>query len=175
MDSLDAADLSSPTAVRRPRRWRLPGAEALWLGAALVALPFFTSDFVAYQIALFLVYGIATQGVALCWGRLGFLPAQQWSAVTGGFNGMADIPELPGIERYSGFYWVVAACAVASTALLGVVLRRPLGLLWSAVAQNEDRLQLFGYATDRIKAFAYAFSALLAAVAGALFALHQGI
>ncbi|MGO4392485.1 ATP-binding cassette domain-containing protein [Variovorax sp. M-6] len=233
----------------RLRRWRLPGAEALWLGAALVALPFFTNDFVAYQIALFLVYGIATQGVALCWGRLGFLPlghalffglgaylaggtlkaaqqqpawyaalplalllpaavayvaarlvfarshrsgpffslitlamtmlgflaAQQWSAVTGGFNGMADIPELSGIERYSGFYWVVAACAVGSTALLGVVLRRPLGLLWSAVAQNEDRLQLFGYATDRIKAFAYAFSALLAAVAGALFALHQGI
>jgi len=159
------------------------------LAAALVLLPFATNDFVAYQVALFLIYGIATQGVALCWGRLGFLPlghalffglgaylfggtlkaaqadaawllllplalavpallayivarlvfarslksgpyfslitlamtmlgflaAQQWSGLTGGFNGMANIPELPGTDRYTTLYWVVAGCAVART------------------------------------------------------------
>src|SRR6478609_1571520 len=174
MDSLDAVEHPPRARLRRAsRRWRAPGSEALWLGAALVVLPFASNDFVAYQIALFLVYGIATQGVALCWGRLGFLPlghalffglgaylaggtlkaaqqqplwylalplalllpavvayvtarlvfarshrsgpffslitlamtmlgflaAQQWSAVTGGFNGMADIPEFPGTDR----------------------------------------------------------------------------
>ncbi len=219
------------------------------LAAALVVLPFATNDFVAYQVALFLIYGIATQGVALCWGRLGFLPlghalffglgaylfggtlkaaqtdagwllllplalavpallayivarlvfarslksgpyfslitlamtmlgflaAQQWSGLTGGFNGMANIPELPGTERYTTLYWVIAGCAVASTAALTLLFARPLGVLWSALAQNEDRLQLFGYATDRIKASAYALSALLAALAGALFSVHQGI
>lgn len=219
------------------------------LAAALLALPFASNEFVAYQVALFLIYGIATQGVALCWGRLGFLPlghalffglgaylaggilkaaqaqaawyaalplalllpallaylvarlvfarshrsgpffslitlamtmlgflaAQQWSGVTGGFNGLSGIPDLPGTERYSTLYWTVAACAVASTAGLGLLLRRPLGVLWSAVALNEDRLQLFGFATDRIKAHAYALSALLAAAAGLLFAAHQGI
>ncbi|MEJ8854508.1 ATP-binding cassette domain-containing protein [Variovorax robiniae] len=250
MDSLDAAELPRKAASRTGvRKWRMPALEPVLLAIALVALPFVTNDFVAYQIALFLIYGIATQGVALCWGRLGFLPlghalffglgaylaggalkaaqqqpgwwlalplalllpaglafivarlvfarshrsgpffslitlamtmlgflaAQQWSAVTGGFNGMADIPEFPGTDRYGTYYWVVAACAVGSTTLLGIALRRPLGLLWSAVAQNEDRLQLFGYATDRIKAFAFACSALLAAGAGALFAMHQGI
>jgi branched-chain amino acid transport system permease protein len=176
----------------------MPAAGPWLFGLALVALPFVSNDFIAYQIALFLIYGIATQGVALCWGRLGFLPlghalffglgaylaggtlkaaqlqpawyaalplalllpaalayltarlvfarshrsgpffslitlamtmlgflaAQQWSAVTGGFNGMADIPELPGTERYSSFYWVVAACALCTTLLLGGVLRR---------------------------------------------------
>lgn len=46
-----------------------------WLvGIGLCALPFLTDDFTSYQIGLFLIYGIATQGVALCWGRLGFLP-----------------------------------------------------------------------------------------------------
>jgi branched-chain amino acid transport system permease protein len=254
MDSLDAVDsslapLGAAAAAAPARRWRLPPAGPWLFGAALVAVPFVSSDFVAYQIALFLIYGIATQGVALCWGRLGFLPlghalffglgaylaggtlkaaqqqpgwfaalplalllpaalayltarlvfarshrsgpffslitlamtmlgflaAQQWSAVTGGFNGMADIPELPGTERYSTFYWAVAACALCTTLLLGGVLRRPLGLLWSALAQNEERLQLFGYATDRIKAVAFACSAMLAALAGMLFALHQGI
>ncbi|MDQ7747336.1 branched-chain amino acid ABC transporter ATP-binding protein/permease [Hydrogenophaga pseudoflava] len=219
------------------------------LGIGLCALPFLTDEFTSYQIGLFLIYGIATQGVALCWGRLGFLPlgnalffglgaylaggslkaassnalwyatlplalmlpaalayltarlvfarssrsgpffslitlamtmlgflvVQQWSAVTGGFNGMSDIPEPPGMDRYADLYWVVAVCAVCSTLVLGVLIRRPIGTLWSAIAQNEDRLQLFGYATDRIKANAYALSALLAAAAGALFAMHQGI
>jgi branched-chain amino acid transport system permease protein len=254
MDSLDAVDASRVDAalrapVRRWHGWHGRTAGPWLLGVGLVALPFVSNDFVAYQIALFLIYGIATQGVALCWGRLGFLPlghalffglgaylaggmlkaaqqqpawfaalplallapvalayvaarlvfarshrsgpffslitlamtmlgflaAQQWSAVTGGFNGMADIPELPGTERYSSFYWVVAACTLGSTLLIVGVLERPLGLLWSALAQNEERLQLFGYATDRIKAVAFAFSAMLAALAGVLFAMHQGI
>jgi branched-chain amino acid transport system permease protein len=219
------------------------------LAVALTVLPFATNDFVAYQIALFLIYGIATQGVALCWGRLGFLPlgnalffglgaymfggtlkaaqsdpgwwglaplalavpallayvvgrlvfarnlksgpyfslitlamtmlgflaAQQWRGLTGGFNGMANVPELPGTDRYATLYWVIAGCAVVTTTALSLLFVRPLGVLWSAVAQNEDRLQLFGYATDRIKAGAYALSAGLAALAGALFAAHQGI
>lgn len=221
----------------------------LLLSIGLCALPFLTDDFTSYQVGLFLIYGIATQGVALCWGRLGFLPlgnalffgmgaylaggslkaastdalwywslplalifpatlayltarlvfarstrsgpffslitlamtmlgflvVQQWSTVTGGFNGMSGIPEPLGMDRYSHIYWVIAFCAVCSTLLLGVLIRRPIGTLWAAIAQNEDRLQLFGYATDKIKANAYALSAFLAATAGALFAMHQGI
>ena len=236
-----------------PRRAAGERARALWpaslLGLGLVALPLLGNDFLAYQIALFLIYGIATQGVALCWGRLGFLPlghalyfgiggylgggvlkaaseqplwwlamvpalclpallawivarlvfarslrsgpffslitlamtmlgflvAQQWSSVTGGFNGMGNIPEPPGLERYSTLYWLIAAVAVGATAMLGVLIRRPLGVLWDAISQNEDRMQLFGYATDHLKANAFALSALLASIAGALFAAHQGI
>ncbi|RYF65041.1 MAG: hypothetical protein EOO29_41260, partial [Comamonadaceae bacterium] len=209
------------------------------LAVVLAGLPFATSEFVAYQVALYLVYGIAAQGVALCWGRLGFLPlgnalffglgaylfggalkaadgqaqwylalplalllpavlayvigrlifarstrsgpyfslitlaltmlgflaAQQWSSLTGGFNGMANVPDLPGTERYETLYWVIAVCAVASTLALSLLFGRPLGVIWKAVAQNEDRLQLFGYASDRIKATAFALSAFLAALA----------
>jgi len=232
----------------------LRGAESsLALAAALVALPFLTDDFVAYQITLFLIYGMAAQGVALCWGRLGFLPlghslffglaaylfgallkaaqinalywfllplalilpvllasliarlvfarsmaernpsgpffslitlaltilgfliAQQATELTGGFNGMTGIPDLPGTERYETLYWVVATCTAITTWLLATLSKRPLGILWRAIAQNEARLQLLGFATAHIKANAYAFSALLAAVAGALFSVHQGI
>lgn len=251
MDSSDAIDLNG-TARQSTRQMKLSRhfpSGPVALGIGLGALPFLTDEFTSYQIGLFLIYGIATQGVALCWGRLGFLPlgnalffgmgaylaggslkaassdalwyatlplalmlpaalayltarlvfarssrsgpffslitlamtmlgflvVQQWSAVTGGFNGMSDIPEPLGMDRYSDLYWVVAVCAVCSTLVLGVLIRRPIGTLWSAIAQNEDRLQLFGYATDRIKANAYALSALLAAAAGALFAMHQGI
>ncbi|UCE32894.1 MAG: ATP-binding cassette domain-containing protein, partial [Burkholderiales bacterium] len=242
-----AEDVAAPES-----RWRA-GRSAFFaplvLSIGLAAVPFIGNDFVAYQIALFLTYGIATQGVALCWGRLGFLPlghalffglgaylaggalkaaaaqpawylalvpavvapallawtvarlvfarslksgpyfslitlamtmlgflaAQQWSALTGGFNGLGGIPEPPGLDRFGTLYWLIAGVAVLTTAILGALIRRPLGVLWSAIAQNEDRLQLFGYATDHLKAAAYALSALLAALAGALFAMHQGI
>jgi len=237
----------------------LRGAESsLALLLALAALPFLTDDFVAYQIGLFLIYGMVAQGVALCWGRLGFLPlghalffglaaylfgavlraaeaqpphlqplywlalplaivlpallaglmarlvfarsstgrtpsgpffslitlaltilgflvAQQASSLTGGFNGMTGIPDLPGTERYETLYWVIALCAVLSTLVLSVLDRRPIGILWRAIAQNEARLQLLGFATAHTKANAFACSALLASVAGALFAAHQGI
>ena len=250
------SSLAVEAAKARPR-WRgrgralglRPWAPLLLLAAALAAVPLLGGDFPAYQLGLFLIYGIATQGVALCWGRLGFLPlghalffglsayltgavakaalqhaawwlallpalllpallawavarlvfarstksgpyfslitlamtmlgflaAQQWSGLTGGFNGMVDIPEPPGLERYATLYALVAVCALLSTAALGALARRPLGLLWRAIAQNEARMQLLGYASDRIKAEAYALSALLAALAGALFALHQGM
>lgn len=236
-----------------PAMTALSHARVLWPAAALAMglalVPMLGSEFLAYQLALWLIYGMATQALAVCWGQLGFLPlghglffglgayiaagslkasagqplwlagllaallapsalawcvarlvfarnarsgpyfslitlamsmlgflaAQQWSSVTGGFNGLGDIPELAGLDRFGGLYWLVAAAAVASTALLGVWVRRPVGVLWSAVAQNEERMQLFGYATDRIKASAYAGSALLTALAGVLFALHQGM
>src|ERR1700754_1102677 len=65
------ADVTAPTS----RRWRLPPTMApIALATGLVLLPWVGGDFVAYQVALFLIYGIATQGVALCWGRLGILP-----------------------------------------------------------------------------------------------------
>jgi len=247
MDFSAAADRPAPGTRRLPA-WRVwTGPSALALG--LVAVGLLADDFVAYQIALFLLYGVATQGVTLCWGQAGFLPlgnalffglgaylcggllktaehqalwlallpvavvlpaalawllahmvfvrnaqsgpffslitlavamlgflaAQQWSEVTGGFNGLAGIPDLPGTERFGTLYWVVAALALLSTALLTVLLRRPVGVLWRAVAQNEDRLQFFGFATHRWKAGAFALSAGLTALAGALFAAHQGI
>lgn len=219
------------------------------LALGLLSIPFIGGDFFAYQIGLFLIYGIATQGVALCWGRLGFLPlghalffglgaylaggslkaatgnptwflgmfaalliptalawvlailvfsrslrsgpyfslitlaltmlgflaAQQWSGITGGFNGLGDIPEIAGLDRYSTFYWLVASIAFIVTVFLSTMVKRPIGVIWSAIAQNEDRLQMFGYATAHIKATAFALSALLAALAGALFSAHQGI
>ncbi|WP_026285491.1 ATP-binding cassette domain-containing protein [Thiomonas sp. FB-6] len=219
------------------------------LAVGLVAFGWIGGGFNAYELGLYVIYGIATQGVAMCWGRLGILSlgnamffgmggylcgalmkaasanalwyvlapavlvlpcvlaytigrllfsrttragpyfslvtlalsilagliAEQWSSVTGGYNGMLGIPALPGFDRYGSFYWVIVVAAVASTWLITTVSSRPLGVVWRGIAQNEHRLQLYGYATDRIKAWAFALSALLAALAGALFTLQQGL
>lgn len=231
-----------------PRFGRLvPGLVAL--GVVLLAVPQVFGDFFAYELGLYLLYGIVAQGIALTWGRAGFLslgqalffglgaylaafalkdpdgyavravlllvavlaPAvlayvvgvlvfsrrhesgayfslitlalvmfgyqlsNQWSAVTGGFNGLGGVPVLFGLDRYAQHYYLIVAVCVASTAFISWLARTPLGTLWAAVAQNENRLQFFGFATHKLKALAFAISGLLCGVAGALFASHQGI
>lgn len=223
---------------------------ALFLPVVLLAVPFAWDFFVAYELGLYLLYGIVGQGLVICWGRAGFLPLGQalffgtgaylsgyvltsfeasWIAVglmlviaslvpaviagivgamvfnrqigsgpyfslitlalamlgfqlansadklTGGFNGMTGIPGLPGIDSYEGLYFVILAALAVSTLIVTYVLKAPFGQLLAAVAQNEERLQFFGFRTGTIKALAFAISAALAGFAGALYAPHQGI
>jgi branched-chain amino acid transport system permease protein len=218
--------------------------------AALVAVPFMFGDFTAYQIGLFLLYGIVAQGIALCWGRVGILPLGQalffglgaylgggalirfehspimlyptllgavlapavvagaigllvfrrnvgsgpyfslitlalsmlayqvalgadW--LTGGYMGLNGIPPLPGTDPWSTLYWVILGALVLSTGVLLWITRSPLGQLLHAVSQNEDRLSFLGFDIARLKALAFAVSAALAGMAGALYAAQQGI
>ncbi len=81
-------------------------ATRLLVLAALLAVPFVWGTFTAYQLALFLLYGIAGQGIALCWGRAGFLPLGQalffgigaylggWALKSAGDSWLALLPLL---------------------------------------------------------------------------------
>jgi len=231
--------------------WRAPEVFGPWLllAAALVAAPTLGDDYLAYQLGLYLLYGLVAQGIALTWGRCGFLPlgqalffglgayvsglvlkaaevhsawwaawplavalpagldwglarvlfarrsesgpffslitlalamlgfqfANQWSSVTGGFNGLGGIPDLPGFDRYTTLYWLIAGIVLAATAGWVWLDRMPLGTLWRAVAEQENRLQFFGFATDRLKALAFGLSGALGGLAGAIYAPHQGL
>lgn len=221
---------------------------AVFVGLALV--PFVWSSFTAYELGLYLLYGMVGQGIALCWGRAGFLPLGQalffgigaylagvglksfggdgWLLVpvlagaclvpallagavgvlvfhrqvgsgpyfslitlalamlgfqlanslvevTGGFNGMTGIPAVAGIDPFEHLYFVIVAALAVTTAAIGHLGRSPFGQLLGAVAQNEERLQFFGFRTSRLKAAAFAVSAGVAGLAGALYAPHQGI
>ena len=221
---------------------------AVFLGLALV--PFVWSSFTAYELGLYLLYGMVGQGIALCWGRAGFLPlgqalffgigaylagaglkslgggswlllpvlagaclipallagavgalvfdrqvgsgpyfslitlalamlgfqlANSMVEVTGGFNGMTGIPELAGIDPFEHLYYVIVAALAVTTAVSGYLRRSPFGQLLAAIAQNEERLQYFGFRTSRLKAVAFGISAGMAGLAGALYAPHQGI
>ena len=218
------------------------------LGLGLV--PFVWSSYAAYELGLYLLYGMVGQGIALCWGRAGFLPLGQalffglgaylagagltsfggdsWLlvlvfaaaslipallagaigvlvfdrqvgsgpyfslvtlafamlgfqlanslvGVTGGFNGLTGIPALAGIDPFEHLYFVIVAALVVTTIGLGHLLRSPFGQLLGAIAQNEERLQFFAFRTSRLKAAAFAVSAAVAGLAGALYAPHQGI
>lgn len=217
--------------------------------AVLLLIPELFGDFTAYQIGLYLIYGIAAQGIGFLWGKTGVLPlgqalffgvaayvtaitlraegglvldltlaagvlvamavfaftlaalifrgrnesgpyfslitlalvmiAEQIAGtatnLTGGFNGMGGFSSLGDLDPFGGFYYVIVAATVAVSLLLFILNRLPVNLIARAVADNEPRLQLLGFPTHAIKGAVFAFSAVLAALAGGLFASHQGI
>lgn len=217
--------------------------------AALLLVPELFGDFMAYQIGLYLIYGIAAQSIGFLWGKTGILPlgqalffgvaayataitlrdvdglilqlglvvvvmaiigfvafglatlifkgrsesgpyfslitlalvmiaeqvANTATPLTGGFNGLSGFDSLGGLDPFGNFYYLVVAVTMGVTALLLVLNRLPVNLVMRGVADNEPRLQLLGFSTHTIKGMVFAFSAMLAALAGGLFASHQGI
>ena len=216
----------------------------------LLAVPFVGGDFLAWQVGLFLIYGIASQGVGIAWGQGGFLPLgnalffgiggygtaitlQKASGViwievvliilvaviaaavawliavllfrkksnsgpyfslitlalvliaeqlaetnpqyTGGFNGYTGFPAFGNLDPFSNLYFLIVGVVVTNTTLLMLLNKLPAGLTLRAIVSNEARMQHLGFATYRIKAAAFALSAFITAVAGSLFACHQGI
>ena len=219
------------------------------LAIVLLLVPQVFGDFTAYQIGLYLIYGIAAQGIGFVWGKTGVLPlgqalffgcaayataitlkaesglipnlalallvllviaafafflatiifrgrnesgpyfslitlalvmiAEQIAGtatdLTGGFNGLSGFKSLGNLDAFGNFYYVIVAAASSVTLLLFALDRLPVNLLTRAVADNEARLQLLGFPTHMIKGAAFGLSAILAALAGGLFASHQGI
>ena len=111
--------------------------------------------------------------LALC--LLAFQIATSWNSVTGGFNGLKGIPGIPGLDDFSDVYYVSAAILLAVLALGGWLYMAPIGVLWRALAQNERRLQLFGFNTNQLKSVAFGVSGLMAGVGGAIYAPQQGL
>ena len=113
--------------------------------------------------------------ITLALSLLGFQIATSWNSVTGGFDGLKGIPGLPGLDDLSDVYYVSAAILLAVLALAGWLYAAPIGVLWRALAQNERRLQLFGFDTNQLKSVAFGVSGLMAGIGGAIYAPQQGI
>ena len=113
--------------------------------------------------------------ITLALALLAYQLANNWESVTGGFNGLKGIPGLPGLDSYTAAYAVAATALVAAALLVAWLYRAPLGVLWAALAQNERRVVMFGFDSNRLKAVAFAASGLLAGLGGAIYAPQQGL
>jgi branched-chain amino acid transport system permease protein len=144
------------------------------VGAALAAAA------LAFVIAMVVLRGREASGasfslITLALTLVGAQVAGSWISVTGGFNGLQHIPGLPGIDGFMGFYYLVAVVLALAVAGVSWLNAAPIGTLWRAGADNEQRLAFFGYGTTRLKAVAFAVSAALAGLAGGLYAPQQNL
>ncbi len=149
---------------------------------AVAALPLIAaiSGLLAYAIGAVVFRRAGESGayfsmITLALSLLAFQIATGWNSVTGGFDGLKGIPGIPGFDDISDVYYVSAAVLLAVLALGAWLYTAPLGVLWRALAQNERRLQLFGFNTNQLKAAAFGVSGLMAGMGGAIYAPQQGI
>jgi branched-chain amino acid transport system permease protein len=149
---------------------------------AVLAMPVFAivSALLAYAIGVLVFRRRGESGpyfsmITLALSLLAFQIATSWNSVTGGFNGLKGIPGLPGLSDFSDVYYVSAAILLVVLGIAGWLYNAPVGVLWRALAQNERRLQLFGFDTNQLKAFAFGVSGLMAGIGGVIYAPQQGI
>jgi len=100
-----------------------------------------------------------------------------WQYVGAG-NGLSSIKLLQAGEyefvEGMAFYFLALGCLLAVYLVSRFLMRSQLGLVLAGVRQNEERLAFFGYRVQFYKAIVFAFSGMIAGLAGALYAYHQG-
>lgn len=97
---------------------------------------------------------------------------------TGGEDGLQGIP-APTLVATSpmgqnAWYWVLLATLVMMIAGLLYLRATALGKAWLGLRENAERARFIGIDVFRLKLIAYAISATLAGIAGALFVLFNG-
>ncbi|OFE12435.1 urea ABC transporter permease subunit UrtC [Pseudohongiella acticola] len=98
----------------------------------------------------------------------------------GGNNGLTDFKEIAGFELSADSTRV--GLFVITALLLGLVfvssqliMRSRLGRVLVSIRDSEARARFLGYRTDHFKVWLFVYSALIAALAGALYAPQVGI
>lgn len=121
-------------------------------------------------------FSIITQALALSLSIL-FIGKQEYTGGTNGLTSFTSVLGLPLVKPETAhllYYVTVAALAVAFLAALWIT-RSPLGRLMVAIRDDEDRVRFAGYNVGLVKAAIFSVSAMMAGVAGALFAPQVGI
>lgn len=121
--------------------------------------------------------GIYFAMVTLAFAQMIYFAANEWSGLTGGENGLQDVPRtLFGVDLsdpYYFYYWMLPLVLAGLFAAWRVV-HSPFGRVLVAIRENPTRLRALGYPVDRYKVLAFVLSALLAGLGGGLFAMsHQ--
>lgn len=121
--------------------------------------------------------GIYFAMVTLAFAQMIYFAANEMDGLTGGENGLQDVPRtLFGVDLsdpYYFYYWMLPLVAIGLFAAWRIV-HSPFGRVLSAIKDNPTRVRALGYPVHRYKILAFVLSATLAGLGGGLFAMsHQ--
>lgn len=102
--------------------------------------------------------------------------ASNWLEVTGGTNGIAEIPSLHflqySISNERSYLWVALGSLALVATLTSLLHQSRYGRALVSVRDDELAAEMSGLDTTRLKIVAFAISAACASFAGCLFACH---
>ena len=154
-------------------------AGGVW-GWLLVVPVVIVPGVLAFVIGLLIFRGRTESGpffalITLAMTLLAFQIATAWNSVTGGFNGLRNIPDLAGMSDFTDRYYIAGVALILAVAFCMWLIEAPIGVVWRALSQNERRIAFFGYSTATLKAAAFGAAGLLAGFAGFLYAPQQNL
>jgi len=100
---------------------------------------------------------------------------RMWMVNARTFNGAAGIYLTGRPPAFYQLYWLVLVAAIGATAVVVVILRRPLALRLNAVRDDEDVAAEMGVRVFRAKLVAFAVSGSLMGIIGAVQALNTRV
>ncbi len=111
--------------------------------------------------------------LTLAWGMMVYTVVFQWREVTGGSDGITNLPIQPvlglNLADFRVYYGVVLASVGLCTWLLWRVVHSPFGQMLVASRENPERLAFAGIDVRQYQLGAFVIAGLFAGVAGALF------
>ena len=124
--------------------------------------------------------GIYFAMLTLAFAQLVYFVAFQWVDLTGGDNGLRNIPAVPlsffglSIDIYTPlrFYFFVLFFVFLSLLALNRILQSPFGQVLQAVRENEQRARSCGYEATNVRWVAFIISGAISGLAGSLYALY---
>lgn len=160
--------------------WWVPFKSLGWTIMGIFLLPAAISYLFSYAIFRRRVSGVyfAIVTLALALTLTVVVIGQQGG--TGGANGITDFRTLLGMDILSDesqriLYFIQVGFLAIAMILALILIRSRFGKILIAIRDREDRVRFSGYNTAHMKAFVFAFGAILASVGGAFFTLQVGL
>ena len=157
-------------------------ADSLWLQLAMVVLVpgllALVFGWLAFRSRVTGVYlSILTQAMTLA---LSLYLFQNDSGLRGN-NGLSGLQNIPGLEIVPqatlsiGFFWASAFALGAGYLLFAWVVSGKFGSVIRGIRDDEARVRFLGYHVETYKLFIFTLTAIVAAIAGALYYPQAGI
>jgi ABC-type branched-subunit amino acid transport system ATPase component/ABC-type branched-subunit amino acid transport system permease subunit len=110
--------------------------------------------------------------LSLACTQICFEIAYKWTDLTGGENGLQRVPR-PVLDSAPGFHVFVVLAVLGTLWLMWRMVHSPLGRLFQAVRDNEQRAASLGYDVYRVKLIGFVLSAAVTGLAGGMLALFM--
>jgi branched-chain amino acid transport system permease protein len=161
----------------------LPAKHGLWPPELSILLAIAMPTLLAFLLGLVIVRipGVAFSMLTLAIGQAFYEFALRAREITGGDDGLAiNLPRTVfGVateffQRPQTMFVICWLVLVAVLFGLYLLVRSRFGRVTTAIRENEERARFLGYQTIVPRALILAISALIASIAGTLFALYNG-
>jgi branched-chain amino acid transport system permease protein len=148
----------------------------VWLGLMGGVL---AASIAAALVALFISHrrGIYFALMTIAFGQVFWFTAVKWHSVTGGEDGLLDIPRPDALffslDSNTALFYFAFLFFIIVVIGLWRLIHSPFGKIIKAIKQNEMRAGFIGYNVRLYKFMVFVISAAIAGLAGGLFSMAQ--